>query len=105
MQTYHPTVAEREVLRARLFDWPKFRDIVERMLERGCTLSVGQRLDTGSCYATIREKTLKWEEARGLSAWHIDVERALLGLQFALETRYEDFPDIDPVEWKDDGDW
>ena len=95
LQTFHPTVQEKEVLKAREADIETLLVAVETWIEKGNSFTLGQRMDTDSFYALIREKGTHWEQARGLTAWHGNLIQALNGLVFALETRYEDFPEID----------
>jgi len=95
MMTFHPTAEEKESLKNSPADPQKDLEILEDFIVRNCTLSIGCRLDSGAFYATLREKTENWTEARSLSAWHTSPAQALRGLAFALDTRFDQFPDIE----------
>jgi len=92
--TFHPTVEEREALKLGPADPHKDLELIQTYLERGCSLTIGVRIDSDSFYATIRQRTLDWMTAPAITAWHTSPVGALQGLAFALEQRYDDFPEI-----------
>lgn len=94
MITYHPTTEEKEILKSLPLDLDKALDSMRVYIERGATLSIGVRLDSGAYYATIRAKSDDWKTAPAVSAWHSDPAKALLALSFAMENKFEDFPEI-----------
>lgn len=91
--TFHPTVSEKEMLKNTVTDSERDLETLGTFMDRGCSLSLGVRVDSGSYYATIREKSNDWMSAMSLSAWHSTPQGALKGLAFALRTRYDDFPE------------
>lgn len=91
--TFHPTKAESEVLRSQPIDMERDLESLSTYLDASCVLSIGVRQDSGSYYATMREKTSSWQDAPALTAWHSTVTGALKGLAFALANRYPDFPE------------
>ena len=104
MLTYHPTSMEKETLQACAIDLEKDLETLELFFQRGCVLSVGERLDSGAIYATLRQKTEDWQTAPSLSAWHSTAQGAVRGLTFALRERYAEFPDLafDSKAFKDE---
>lgn len=92
--TFHPTTSEKEMLRNSITDSEKDLELLATFMDRGCSLSLGVRVDSGSYFATLREKSSDWMSAISLSAWHSTPSGALKGLSFALRTRYDSFPEI-----------
>lgn len=96
MMTFHPTTQEKEVLATLGVDLEKALELLSGVMEaHNCTLTMGCRLDSGTFYATIRQKTNNWETAPSLSSWHSKPEKALMGLYIALQDRYNEFPEIE----------
>ena len=92
--TFHPTAEERASLNRSPADPQKDLEWIETFLERGCSLTIGVRIDSDSFYATIRQRTLDWMTAPAITAWHTTPAGALQGLAFALGERYGDFPEM-----------
>jgi len=104
MFTFHPTVEEKRTLQEREVDPIKDLSILSQAFLNGCMLTIGVRIDTGSYYATIREKTDDWKNAKAISAWHSLPDQALAGLAYCLEVRFPDFPhcDMGTRQWQDE---
>lgn len=105
MFTFHPTAEQKKLLKSSPMDLEKDLENADTFLSRGCVLSIGQRLDTGSCYATMREKTDNWKEARAVSAWHAEPAKALKALMFILTSELAEFPEVEFKPSSFDEDW
>lgn len=95
--TFHPSTAEKIQLAEMPPSLEKCLTVLADRISQGCGLTVTQKLDTGAFAALIYDKSEPFGERITLSAWHSDLEKVLVGLAFALETRWPDFPSEKPA--------
>lgn len=95
--TFHPTVAEKIQLKEMPPPLERCLAVIADRINQGCGLTVTQKVDTGSFAVLIYDKAEPFGERITLSAWHTELDRALVGLAFALEARWPDFPSEKPA--------
>lgn len=103
--TFHPTKEQKEVLKELPWGPLEALDNLAFWLERGHKFTLIQKPDNGSFCAMLRENTKNWQEALTLTCWHAQPERALVGLVWALENLYPEFPDVKERIVPVDDDW
>lgn len=103
--TFHPTEADKKELKDKAYDLTWAWEVIEGRLDRGCSLSLSVRDDGSSYCAMIWDASLDWEERTMVTSFHSDLDRAVLGLAYALEKRHPDFPEIAPSRVQTVFDW
>lgn len=103
---FHPTKEEKDELKDEQkfnLEWGLL--VISNYLDGRASLSVGYAGRTDSYYATLREKSDNWQDARSLSCFHSDPSRAIIGLAFSLERHYDDFPNVESTIQPRDLEW
>lgn len=93
MVSFHPNREEIEILKVSTFGILEAMDVLENVVSDWGSMTVGHKPENGSFYALIRDKRVDYQQAKALSYWHSTLEKAIIGLGFALATRYSGFPD------------
>lgn len=91
--TFHPTAEEREQLKKGIYGISEALDTVSKALEEWASLTLGHKPENGVYFGILRDKRIEWTSAPALSYWNNDLERVLIGLGYALEHRFEGFPE------------
>jgi hypothetical protein len=92
--TFHPTAQEREFLKE---DAPSLSDALSTISEfckDNIQFSLGYKAENSGYFAMVRDKVGDWTEQACLSYWNSDPEKAVIGLAFALQGRYSNFPNL-----------
>lgn len=105
--TFHPSTAEKIQLREMPPTIEKSLTVLADRVNQGCGVTITQKLDTGSYAVLIYDKSEPFGERITLSVWHTELDKAIVGLAFALETRWPDFPSEKPAMFfkEPDDDW
>lgn len=95
--TFHPSTAEKTQLREMP---PSLEHALSRLqgkLEEGCGITVTMNQNNGSFAALIYDKSQSFDERITISCWHTQLDKAIVGLAFALDARWPDFPSEKPA--------
>lgn len=93
--SFHPTKEEKEYIRAMEESLEDCLVGLRPWLEDGHKLTIGWSGKNDACFASIRESTDNWRDARAVSAWHADPDVALRSLCYAITSRFPAFPEIE----------
>lgn len=91
---FHPTLADKAKLAAGAMSLEGAVDILSKLIEQDCKLSVGYAAKTGAYFATIRDSHTLFPDEKSVSAFHGDVQRALISLAYCMQTYQREFPEI-----------
>lgn len=61
----------------------------------GHKISLGMPVDRPGCYALLRDGSVDWDKAVGVSAWASSLENALIALGYYLDVVNRDFPSME----------
>lgn len=99
LYTYKPTDNHKQAIRGGNFGVSVFLRIATGLIERKCTITFGGREDSDNVYVMVRERTDDWRDARCVSVWHRDLERAMAGMAYYLSEVNQDFPEgVGPLD-------
>lgn len=76
-------------------DWSEVVSELSNVVREDTTLKVAYDEKSGAYYATLIERVEWPEPAKGLSVWHADPVKALLGVLFAATQLWPGFPEVD----------
>jgi len=91
--TFHPTTEERTELEKGIYGPLEALETLEKALSQWASISIGFKPENEAFFVILRDNRVPWNEAPALSYWNKDLARAITGMGFALENRYEGFPD------------
>jgi hypothetical protein len=94
--TVRLTVEQKKSLVEDGWDFPEVLKALGVVTQEGHKLAIGYDYDRGSYYVIMREGLVAWEEARAVSAWHADLDRALVTLWFYLVHINPEWPELPP---------
>lgn len=92
--TFHPTNEQKVDLAETAFDLPWAVEVINSVLAKGVTISLGLHTDKESLWAIARTNEESWEERQAVSVWHSEADRALIGLAYYLTRVNPNWPDI-----------
>jgi hypothetical protein len=104
LYNYHPTEADKKVLRELPWGVLEALDRLADYLEMGCRLSISPAKSNHAIMITIRAPGEDWQRCNAVSTAHSDINRGLITLAYALETRATEFPNKVPngAQWEFD---
>lgn len=105
LYSFHPTEADKKVLRDLPWGLLEAINELEDLVQSGCRLNVSYIERNGAVSAIIRAPGEDWTKAPAVSAVHTSVERAIITLAYALQTRCPRFPAEMPTGTQLEFDW
>lgn len=93
INSYHPTEADKAALREGMTPIEEAIEILERQLQGGMKVTLSIAKYNNAYSVTVREQTPNWQEARALSAFGIDLVRAIRTLAHGLSGKYSEWPE------------
>jgi hypothetical protein len=103
--TFHPSKEQGAQIKRLEWTTSEVLNVLSERIEAGVKITISSPLDRESFSVIAREALENWEEARGVSCWHRDLETALRGLAFYLTKVNPDWPDTPFLGQADDVDW
>lgn len=103
--SFHPTKEEKEYLRSLDTSLEDDLESLKFFMAEGHKITVGYSKNTGAVYATLREGTDDWEQARSVSAWHSEAGMALRALIYGVLHYHPKFPNLATSQAEFDLEW
>lgn len=103
--SFNPTKEEKEILKEMKVDYVEFLDFISTYLQDGYRLT-WKFMPAQEAYVwSLSEANSDWRTNRVLTCWHVDFEKALKMLYFALNNRFKGWPDLMPPGAVNDLEW
>jgi hypothetical protein len=103
--SFHPTKEQKEFLRGQEDALEDLLIGLSSHLQKGCKVTLGHSEYNNAYYCSIRENTANWQDARAVSAWHVEPDMALRTLCYALQVKFTSFPDLGEGWTEEDLNW
>lgn len=103
--SFHPTVAEKEIIKAADWVLGDAERFLEGALSRGLTVKFSLN-QAGSAYClVVAEAGKAYGEGMALAAFHADIVRLVQMGVYMLNVRWPDFPEVQPTASQLEFDW
>lgn len=103
--SFNPTKEQREAIKSSSLSLTENLDYLSTWLQEGHKLSINYNREQEAYGIFLRDGNADWREAVVLSCWHVDWERAISMLCFALNNVHTDFPHINRTRESADLEW
>ena len=103
--TFHPTNEQKHALRHWDVELQEVLEGLASKIEGGFKLSIGQKPESGTFFAIMRQNGDDWKNTPACSYWNLDMTKTLVGLYYYLTSVNPSWPEGRSSVVEEETDW